>query len=301
MRFSSFLYLTRQGLSNLIKNQLMTVAGIGVLSICLMITGAATLFTLNVDSVVAYLGSQNETVVYIDPAASDTRAGEIYDEIMAIDGVQSAAFISKADVLDNYRDYLDDYSDLWTAFETDNPFKANYSVVVQDLSRMEEVTAQLATIESVYKVSAPTEMSNIFVNVQQVVTLVGYILVAVLALVSLVIISNTIRLSVYARRKEINIMKYVGATDAFIRWPFFVEGVVVGLIASLIAIGAVLGAYAVLIYQSYNLTGFWQTLLGESVVPLETVWLWMLCAFVAGGSIIGGMGSVVSIRKHLDV
>ncbi len=301
MRFSSFLYLTRQGLSNLIKNQLMTVAGIGVLSICLMITGAATLFTLNVDSVVAYLGSQNETVVYIDPAASDTRAGEIYDEIMAIDGVQSAAFISKADVLDNYRDYLDDYSDLWTAFETDNPFKANYSVVVQDLSRIEEITAQLATIESVYKVSAPTEMSDIFVNVQQVVTLVGYILVAVLALVSLVVISNTIRLSVYARRQEINIMKYVGATDAFIRWPFFVEGVVVGLIASLIAIGAVLGAYAVLIYQSYNLTGFWQTLLGESVVPLETVWLWMLCAFVAGGSIIGGMGSVVSIRKHLDV
>ncbi len=301
MKFSSMTYLTRQGLANLIRNRLMSAAGIGVLAVCLMLTGVAMLFTLNVDSLIDYLGSQNETVVYIDSSASDTRAGEIYDELIVLDGVQSASFISKADVLDNYRGYLDDYSDLWDAFEENNPFKANYSVVVSDLSRLDEIKVQMEAIEGVYKVSAPTEMSDIFVNVEKVVTLVGYTLVAVLMLVSLVVISNTVRLSVYSRRKEIMIMKYVGATNAFIRWPFFVEGMMVGLVAAVVASVSVLGCYWALTYQAQYLTGFWQTLLGESVVPIEAVYIWMIPAFLLGGIFVGGLGSVLSVRKHLDV
>ncbi len=301
MKFSSMTYLSRQGLANLLRNRFMTAAGIGVLSVCLMITGIATLFTVNIESLVDYLGTQNETVVYIDSAASDSRAGEIYDEIIAVEGVDSASFISKADVLETYRDYLDDYSDLWTAFEEDNPFKANYSVVIGDLSRMEEIEAELAQIEGVYKVSAPTEMSDVFVNVQQVVTVAGYLLVGVLVVVSIVVISNTIRLSVYNRRKEIMIMKYVGATNAFVRWPFFVEGIMVGLISSVIATATVIGGYAVLVEQAQYLTGFWQTLLGESIVPLAEIWQWLVPAFLGAGVFIGGMGSIVSVRKHLDV
>ncbi len=301
MKFSSMTYLSHQGMSNLMRNRFMTAAGIGVLSVCLMITGIATLFTVNIDSLIAYLGTQNETVVYIDSSASDTRAGEIYDEIMAVDGVESASFISKADVLETYRDYLDDYSDLWTAFEEDNPFKANYSVVIGDLSRMEEIEAEFARIEGVYKVSAPTEMSDVFVNVQQVVTVAGYLLVGVLVVVSIVVISNTIRLSVYNRRREIMIMKYVGATNSFVRWPFFVEGIMVGLIASIIASVAVIGGYAVLVEQAQHLTGFWQTLLSESIVPVQDIWQWLIPAFLGAGIFIGGMGSIVSVRKHLDV
>lgn len=301
MKPSSMAYLTRQGLANLMRNRFMTAAGIGVLCVCLMITGAATLFTVNVDSLIAYLGSQNETVVYLNADISDSRAGEVYDELMAIEGVASATFISKADVLENYREYLNDYSDLWDAFEDDNPFKANYSVVVSDLDRLEDIQQKFEAIDGVYKVSAPTEVSDIFVNVQGVVTTIGYVLVAVLVVVSLVVISNTIRLSVYSRRKEITIMKYVGATNAFIRWPFFVEGVMVGLIAAGIAIGAVLGSYYLMLSQAQVLTGFWQTLLGESVVPLGDIYTWLVPSFLLGGVIIGGMGSVVSVRRHLDV
>ncbi len=301
MKFSSITYLTHQGILNLARNRFMTVAGIGVLSVCLMITGVATLFTLNVDSLVDYLGTQNETVVYINSDASDIRAGEIYDEIIAVAGIESATFISKSDVLESYRGYLDDYSDLWDAFEEDNPFKANYSVVIDDLERLTEIQSELAEISDVYKVSAPTEMSNVFVKVQSTVTIVGYILIGVLMVVSLVVISNTIRLSVYNRRKEIVIMKYVGATDAFVRWPFFVEGVLVGLIAALFAAAAVLGSYTLLIHQSQYLTGFWQTLLGESIVSIDDIWYWMLPAGLAGGVFIGGMGSVVSLRKYLNV
>lgn len=301
MKISSMTYLSHQGLSNLVRNRFMTAAGIGVLSVCLMITGIATLFTVNIDSLVSYLGTQNETVVYIDSSASDSRAGEIYDEIMAVEGVDSASFISKADVLETYSDYLGEYSDLLSAFEEDNPFKANYSVVIGDLTRMGEIEVELAQIEDVYKVSAPTEMSGVFVNVQQVVTAAGYLLVAVLVVVSIVVISNTIRLSVYNRRKEIMIMKYVGATNAFVRWPFFVEGLMVGFISSVIASAAVIGGYAVLMEQAQYLTGFWQTLLGESIVPLEDIWQWLVPSFLGAGIFIGGMGSIVSVRRHLDV
>jgi cell division transport system permease protein len=301
MNWSSLRYLSAQGLHNLTKNRLMTLAGIGVLTACLVITGAATLFAENVNSLVDYLGSQNETVVYLDPAADDATVAAAYDSIMAVPGVKSATFVSKEDVLNEYRGYMAEYADLWDEFENDNPFKANYSVVVNDLGNITEIQAELEQIPGVVKVNAPVEMTAIFVKIQHVVTMAGYVLVTVLAVVSIVVISNTIRLSVYARRKEINIMKYVGATNAFIRWPFFVEGVGVGLISSALACGIVLGAYYWATKAAVNLTGFWQTLLGASVLPLSSVWRWLVIALLIGGCGIGGLGSVTSVRRHLDV
>lgn len=303
MNWSSFRYLSGQGLHNLTKNRLMTLAGIGVLTACLVITGVASLFTVNVNSLVSYLGSQNETIVYMNPDADDATVAAAKDAILAVDGVESAEFVSKEDVLDRYRGYMSEYSAVWDDFETDNPFKANYVVTVSDeaLVNLEQISAQLSLIDGVYRVKTLLDMTQTFVKLQHAITIGGYVLVAVLALVSIVVISNTIRLSVYARRKEINIMKYVGATDGFIRWPFFVEGVGVGLIAAVLACIIVLAAYGALTGASGELTGFWQTLLGGSVVPLRQVWYWIVPAFLLGGCAIGGIGSVASVRRHLDV
>ncbi len=302
MNISSMKYLSMQGLHNLARNRLMSLAGIAVLSACLMLTGIAWLFTVNVNSLVDYMGNQNETVVYLDPETGDDAAQAAEKAILKIEGVKSATYVSKEDALDTYRGYMEEgYADALDEFENDNPLKANYRVVISDLDRMETIKDELEKIPGVVKVSAPIGMTHVFVNVQQVVVLVGYILVAVLAVVSLVVISNTIRLSVYSRRREINIMKYVGATDAFIRWPFFVEGVGVGLIASLIASVVVLSGYYALTLASQDLTGFWRTLLGASMVPFAQVWYWLLGGFVCGGVVIGGLGSVTSVRKHLNV
>ncbi len=301
MRWSSLKYLTKQGLENLAANRMMTVAGVGVLTVCLMLTCVAALFAANVDSLVDYLGAQNETVVYMQADATDEMIGNAYDEILNIAGVNEAVFVSKAEVLTTYTGYLEDYSEIWAAFEDDNPFKANYRVVISDLARMQEICDEIEHINGVYKVSPPLEMADIFLDIQNVITWAGYILVSVLAIVSMVVISNMIRLSVYARRKEINIMKYVGATDGFIRWPFFVEGVSVGLLASLFSTILVLASYATLLYLSQDITGFWETLLGSSVVPLSEVWHLLVIGAVAGGSLVGGIGSVLSIRKHLKV
>ena len=302
MKWSSFKYLVRQGIHSLGTHSMMTFASIGVLTVCLVLTGIAYLFSVNVDSLIDYLGSQNETVVYLNPDLNEEQTAAVDTAIRSISGVSGVEYVSKEDVLSTYKGYMSEqYADLWDAFDNDNPFKANYRVTVKDLDDIQRISDELSAIEGVDSVSAPLAMSNVFVQVQDVVTYAGYGLVAVLAVVAVVVISNTIRITVFARRREINIMKYVGATNGFIRLPFFVEGMAAGLISAFIASVIVLGGYWVLTYYSDLVPGFWRSLLSESVVPVTDVWYKVVPAFTAFSVLMGGVGSLVSIRKHLDV
>ena len=191
---------------------------------------------------------------------------------------------------------------LFDVFEgSENPFYANYRVVLDDVSDLPEIMPQLEAIEGVESVGAPMQLSEMFTSVHQGVSLVCIVLVAVLGFVSVVVISNTIRLTVFARRKEINIMKYVGATNGFIRLPFFVEGVTVGLIAGVISTVLVLGAYQLLLICAVDLPGFWGSLLGGTLMPLSKVWYLVLGGFLAFGMLIGSLGTASSIRKYLKV
>ncbi len=133
-------------------------------------------------------------------------------------------YVSKQDVLNTYRGYVQDYSSLWDEFETDNPFKANYRVTLSDLTQMESMSVKMQAIPGVVSVTAPVEMTNIFVEIQKAVTKGGRMIVLVLMVVSIITVGSTIRLSVFARRREIEIMKYVGATNRMVTLPFFVEG-----------------------------------------------------------------------------
>lgn len=302
MKWSSFKYLVHQGIHSLGTHSMMTFASIGVLTVCLVLTGIAYLFSVNVDSLIDYLGSQNETVVYLNPDLNEEQTAAVDTAIRSISGVSGVEYVSKEDVLSTYKGYMSEqYADLWDAFDNDNPFKANYRVTVKDLDDIQRISDELSAIEGVDSVSAPLAMSNVFVQVQDVVTYAGYGLVAVLAVVAVVVISNTIRITVFARRREINIMKYVGATNGFIRLPFFVEGMAAGLISAFIASVIVLGGYWVLTYYSDLVPGFWRSLLSESVVPVTDVWYKVVPAFAAFSVLMGGVGSLVSIRKHLDV
>lgn len=302
MKWSSFKYLVRQGIHSLGTHSMMTFASIGVLTVCLVLTGIAYLFSVNVDSLIDYLGSQNETVVYLNPDLNEEQTAAVDTAIRSISGVSGVEYVSKEDVLSTYKGYMSEqYADLWDAFDNDNPFKANYRVTVKDLDDIQRISDELSAIEGVDSVSAPLAMSNVFVQVQDVVTYAGYGLVVVLAVVAVVVISNTIRITVFARRREINIMKYVGATNGFIRLPFFVEGMAAGLISAFIASVIVLGGYWVLTYYSDLVPGFWRSLLSESVVPVTDVWYKVVPAFAAFSVLMGGVGSLVSIRKHLDV
>lgn len=301
MKWSSFRYLTKQGLHNLRANRLMSLASIGVLTACLLLTGIAGLFSANVNSLVEYLGDQNETVVYLDQGLSDEQLASVDQTLRSMPGLAAVTYVSQEEVLETYKGYMSEYADLFNDFEEDNPFHANYRVVLEDLNRMDEMIAQLEQIDGVYSVSAPTQLSSVFLTIQRAVTYAGWALVAVLALVSVVVISNTIRLTVFARRKEINIMKYVGATNGFIRWPFFVEGTSVGLISGLLAAGLVIGVYALVVNKVGAMSGFWGPILGSCLLSVGQVWPIVLGAFLIFGVIIGSIGTATSIRKYLEV
>ena len=301
MKWSSFQYLTKQGLHNLRANRLMSLASIGVLTACLLLTGIAGLFSANVNSLVEYLGDQNETVVYLDQGLSDEELASVDQTLRSMPGLAAVTYVSQEEVLETYKGYMSEYADLFNDFEEDNPFHANYRVVLEDLNQLDEMIAQLEQIDGVYSVSAPTQLSSVFLTIQRAVTYAGWALVAVLALVSVVVISNTIRLTVFARRKEINIMKYVGATNGFIRWPFFVEGTSVGLISGLRAAGLVIGAYALVVNRIGAMSGFWGPILGSCLLRVGQVWPVVLGAFLIFGVVIGSIGTATSIRKYLEV
>jgi cell division transport system permease protein len=301
MKLSTFGFLTRRGVRNLGKHWAMTIACIASLSVCMTLNTFATLAEVNVDSMVNYLGQQNEMVVFVDPEADDATTASVGERITATPGVSSVQYMSKEDTLNAYRGFLSDYASLLDEFENDNPFKANYRVSLSDLSQMSAISQQFQTIPGVYSVSAPVEMTNTFVEIQKVVTKGGQAIIAVLMIVSIITVGSTIRLSVFARRREIEIMKYVGATNAMVTLPFFMEGLTMGLISGAITSAAGIGGYYYIVEASSTFGGLWEMLMGAALVPVENVWLTILTYSLAGGALVGALGSTFSIRKHLNV
>ena len=301
MKVSTFSFLTKRGLRNLGTHWAMTIACVASLAVCMSLNTLASLVEVNVDSMIGYLGSQNETVVFLDPGCDDATAAAVGEQIAAIDGVSGTSYMSKQDVLNTYQGYMEEYAALWAEFESDNPFKANYRVTVTDLSKLGRISAQMETIPGVVKVTAPVEMGSIFLQLQEGVTRMGRAFVLVLMAVSVITVGSTIRLSVFARRREIEIMKYVGATNLLVTLPFLVEGLAMGLISGVISASCVLALYNYLLGAADGLGGVWAVLMGTSLVPLRAVWTTVLTSSVAGGAIVGGLGSLFSIRKHLNV
>lgn len=301
MKPSTFIFLNGRGLRNLGKHWAMTLACVGSLAVCMTLNIFASLAEVNVDSLVSYLGTQNETVVFLDPECDDETAQAVGNQLASMAGVSSVSYVSKQDVLESYRGYMEEYASLWDEFEDDNPFKANYRVSVNNLEQLPALSKRMERIQGVVKVTAPVEWTGIFVEIQKTVTRVGRIVVLVLMAVSVITVGSTIRLSVFARRREIEIMKYVGATNLMVTLPFLVEGLAMGLISGGIAAGATIGGYAALVDAAGSLTGFWDLLMGASLVPVRAVWPTILWSSLAGGALVGGLGSLFSIRKHLNV
>ncbi len=301
MRFSSFTYLVGQGLHNLRANRLMTFASMGVLTVCMLLIGAAYLLGVNIDAMVEYIGDQNETVVYMNLDATEEQIAAADATIRSTEHVVGVTYVSPQEVLSIYNEALADYINLEEAFADDNPFYPNYRVVVDSPDNIPTVKQQLEQIDGVYQVNAPLELSNIFVSLQTAISYACYAVVAVLAIVSIVVINNTIKITVFNRRKEIGIMKLVGATNGFIRFPFFVEGVTSGLIAAAIASGVVCGSYYGLCrWYAENPSNLSQ-MFGGQLVPLTDVWYYIVGGFALLGFVLCGIGTATSIRKHLNV
>ena len=302
MKFSSFKYLFRQGWNNFKGNRLMSVASVGVVSSCLILVGICASLVVNVNSFVQYLGAQNEVVVYLTEEATLDHVNTINSTLEKDEDVASFKYVSKEDALAEQMEYMGQYAALLNGYQGENnPLPASFRIHLKDLTRLKPASLRFSGFEGVDYVSTPTELAGVLITLKNVTYYAGLMILAVLFMVSMVVISNTIRLTVFARRREISIMKYVGATNGFIRMPFVVEGLLIGTISALITFAVVAAGYVYLFnYITTQATGF-IAMLSLCMVPFGSVWPVMLVGFLAFGWLIGGLGSAMSMRRYLRV
>jgi cell division transport system permease protein len=303
MNWGSFKYLVKQGISNIWINRLMSFASIGVLAACLVLIGGAMLLSLNVREVFYKVEGQNEIRAFIEDDVTDEEMEELRAHIEKMDQIATYKFISKDDALIEAQDMMgvDPKEGIFEDYKYGNPIPANYIITLKDISDTQEVIDELEALPMIYKANALMSVVETLTGMEKVLLMFGGIIILVLVLASLVVISNSIRLTVFARRREINIMKYVGATNGFIRLPFVVEGIFVGLIAAVMAFLMLLGIYEGINYiVDESSVGILASIKASSIAFSE-VWMWVLAGFAGGGIFIGALGSSGAIRKYLKV
>lgn len=300
MRGSSLGYLIKEGAKNLYVNRLMSFASIGTLVACMLLIGSSMLFSMNVNSIVGYVEQQNDIPVILSDGLSQQDMERVDREIDAIENIYEITFVSKDELLSEYTSDAD-MSELFSMLENDNPLFDSYVVRVQDQSQMASTVMQLEAIDGVAEVRAPSDVPEIVTSIKRAVAIAGTMIVAILLLVSLVIIANTIKVTIFNRRKEINIMKYVGATDMFIRLPYFVEGFLLGLLSASIAFFLLWGGYNYIMDAISLNTLTWFQQAYASMIPFDSVALEMFGYFACGGIGVGVFGSVFFVSKYLKV
>ena len=301
MSLGSIKYLVGEGARNIRANRQMSIASIGVLVACMLLIGAAVLFSLNADAVMGYIESQNDVVVFVKDKASDKEAEGLGDTLMEVDNVASVRYISKKEALEGQMEKLGNSSYLMDALMEDNPLPATYYVKLKNLELLSDTVAKLQEEPLVMEVNSPTDMASTLVGIKKAVNFGGMAIVAILGAVSILIVSNTIKLTIFSRRKQISIMKYVGATDTFIRLPFLVEGVLIGLCSALLAFALLWVGYYYLLDWLGGGTSSWLQLAYQHLVQFEDVAWRMLGGFCGVGAAFGMAGALFFVGRYLKV
>lgn len=296
MKYSSIGYLIGEGFSNILKNKKSTFASIIIMFMTMFMFGAFFIIGENVNAFVKQIESEQGIQVFIDDVTDD-RLKEIKEQILGTDGVANARFVSKSEALEEARTTIyKDTPELLDGFPED-VFHVSYVVTFSDLGKSSHVHEAINNIDDVVNIQSKQTTIDGVVAIGNAIRLVTGILLAILIIISIFIISNTIKLTVHARRKEISIMKYVGATNSFIRWPFIVEGIVIGLLAACISILVVGGLYQVIVNNSAEAFMKYSLILQDFYEMFQLI----IIVYVGLGIGIGTIGSSLSMRKYLEV
>ena len=299
VRINSLIYLIGEGIKSVFKQKKMTSASIIIMCATMFMFGVFYLIGENVNFVMRQVESQQGMRVVILEEATEGDIEDLRSDIQKIDGVSTVTFVSKEEALASMKNWLGEYQDVIAGYDEDNPFPASYFVTLTDLERNAEVQEKIKALKSVDKITSSNDTISKLASIAKSLQTVTLVLLSLLIVISIFIISYTIKLTVYARRREISIMKYVGATNGFIRGPFIVEGMVIGVISALITL-AVVGF-------SYN--GTLSKILESTVIQNMTVSFYtfdqlfvkILIVYFILGIGIGILGSIISMRKYLKV
>ncbi len=297
MKKNNFGYLLREGIRGVFLHGFMSFAAVCVTVACLIIIGSFALILYNLALMVTELEQENEMLVYIDETWGEAEAKSVGSKINMISNVHNARFVSREQALSDFVDEVgqDDPS----MFQGLDPstFRDRFVVTLEDNTRMKDTDAEIRKIEGVADIVAHYEIAEGFTTIQRVLSLASAAIIAVLLIVSLLIISNTVKLAMYDRKEEIAIMRMVGATNGFIRFPFVVEGFILGMLAAVIAFFLEWGLYDLLLSRISSI----DTMQLITMIPFTDVLAVMVLFYAVTGFCVGVFGSLTSIRKFLKV
>ena len=298
LKHSIFGYLLGEGFRNVFHNKKSSGASLAIMCATMLIFGLFFMIIENLNNAVETLETQQGIQVFIQKTATDAQMEQIGEQIQAIDGVNKVTFVSKEDALNQTKEKLKDKQALIAGWDESNPFKASYLVTLTDLKLSSQVQDEIKKIDNIDSIQSRDETINGLVAIANGVRIVSAVILTLLVLISIFIIGNTIKLTVHARRKEISIMKYVGATDSFIRWPFVIEGIIIGIVAALLSI-LVLGiAYSLIINAAANSI---ISTMGIKLLSFTDMTTLLVIVYMVLGIGIGALGSSISMRKYLQV
>ena len=290
-----FGYFFHEGLSNMFSHGFMSFAAIGITVACLLIMGTFTLVAVNANALLQDLEQENEILAYVDDSYTEEQAKALQSKLEAVPNVASAKFISKEEAMESFAEQYPDES----LFQDLDPeiFRDRFAIKITDLHQLSQTAEQVKAVSGIAKVNAYEEIAGGFITVRNVATVVCVALIAILFVVSVFIISNTIKLTTFDRRDEIAIMRMVGATNGFIRWPFVYEGFLFGILGAAIAFFLQWGLYEAVAKGVANN----DTLQLIHIIPFEQLWIPVAAVFAGAGIVIGVGGSLSAIRKFLQV
>ncbi|MBR2133411.1 MAG: permease-like cell division protein FtsX [Eubacterium sp.] len=297
MTGSSIKYLTKEGFRNIWTNRMMSVASIAVLMSCLVLIGSAAMMFLNIDSLLARIEEENVVMVFIDDTATEQDVSALEGEISDLGNIKDIEFVAKEDAWAQQLETMEEaQAEFFKEQSSDIPLPDAYKVTIENLDYFDDTVEGIKSLNHIDTIRENRELAQKLVSIRQGISVIAIVIIAVLFAISLFIISNTIRLTVYNRKLEISIMKSVGATNNFVRFPFVIEGMILGVLSGAIGLLLVWGLYELIVSRFNALLES----LNLSAVGFAGYALPMLGIFVLIGVICGVGGSIVTMNKYLN-
>lgn len=301
MKLSSMNYLFGQGIKNIWTNRIMSFASFCILMVSLLLIGMTMLFIANINSFVGSVENKNEVIIFLNDDVTEENIEQMGVKLNNMDNISEVVFYSKEEAFDNIKAGMENSEELFQYVGEDSPLPDSYRVKVRDIEKMSATLMAINKLEGIYKIKAPNDFVNILKELKSFISLLSMVVLGALVIVCLVIISNAERASVEMRKREIAIMRLVGATQSFIKIPFFVEGMVLGILAGASAAGITLFAYTKLSETLMQDTTLWTAMGITGLIPIKSIMWEIIIGYIAAGAVVSAIGAVMSTSKYVKI
>lgn len=294
-------YLFSQGIKNIWTNRIMSFTSFCILMVSLLLIGFSTLCIANINSIVGSVENKNEVIIFLDDDVTDDDIEQMGTKLRNMDNIAEVNFYSKEEAFEEIKAGIENSDELFNYVGEESPLPDSYRVKVKDIEKMSRTLMDINRLNGIYTVKAPNDFVKILTELKSFISLLSVVVLGALVVVSLVIILNASRASVDMRKREIAIMRFVGATNSFIKIPFFVEGMTIGVFAGLVAAVITVIGYRELNNVLMQDTTIWTAMGITGLISLNDIIWKIFIGYIAAGALISAVGTVMSTRKYVKV